>query len=456
MKRSSADFRQASAEAVKNERVIAAVRRTADILVKKRAEAVAGRPGYEETRARAKERRREADADREKYIALFKKNAEKRGAVVHEAVDAAEARAIAVGLAREYGIRTAVKSKSMTAEEIGLNEALEEAGVEVTETDLGEFIIQVANEPPSHIMAPAIHKSRAEVAALFAHKLGSPPDLDVEGLVAVARRHLREKFLNADLGITGCNFAIAETGTAALVTNEGNGRMCTTLPRVQLVLAGIDKVLPSLSDLPDFLMLLTHSASGQKISTYFSLTTGPRRAGEEEGPEKLHIILLDNGRRRIGGGPYGDMLHCLHCGACLSHCPVYRAIGGHAYNAVYPGPMGSVLSPLISGRERYPDLPSACTLCGRCGEICPASIPLPDYLRRLRGETKPVGAAMSLGASLAAKPYFYRKGLGLVRALLKGRIAAGPLAEWKKVRELPSPEEGEPFRDWWKAEENKP
>jgi len=262
------------------------------------------------------------------------------------------------------------------------------------------------------------------------------------------------KFLAADMGITGGNFAIADTGAIVLLSNEGNIRMATTLPRIQLAVVGIDKIIPEMADMPKFLALLARSAAGQTISSYLSIVTGPRRAGEEEGPEQLHIILLDNGRSRIAKGPYREILHCLHCGACLSHCPVYRAVGGHAYQAVYPGPMGSVLSPLISGLEIYADLPNACTLCGRCAEVCPVCVPLPDYLRDLRSDVNKPPLMMKMAAFGAHTPSLYRLGMIAMRQMLKKGVKglmAPALKEWTVCREPPEPQAGESFRDWWKT-----
>ena len=345
---------------------------------------------------------------------------------------------------------SAVKSKSMTAEEISLNEALLDAGVTVTETDLGEFIIQLAGEKPSHIVAPAIHKNREQVAGLFHEVLGSEPGLDVAGLVRVARKALRKRFLAADIGITGANFAVAQTGTIAIVTNEGNGRLTSALPPVQIAVVGIDKIIPKLSDLPGFLTLLTRSATGQPVSSYVTIITGPRRDGEEEGPRELHVVLLDNGRSSLASGQFREMLHCLHCGACLNSCPVYRAVGGHAYESVYPGPMGDVLSPLLWGMEAYADLPDACTLCGRCAEVCPMRIPLPEYHRKLRvvrAGLKGGAFKAQAPAMLAQHPLLYRAGLGVMRRVLsRGRglpasMSAGAPGAWTLCRELPHPQE---------------
>ncbi len=448
-------FREAVARALADGALRAAVRKTTEVLEARRAAAVVGYAGFDDLRTWGRDRKLAVSADLEGYAARFSARVEAAGGVVHRARDAAEARRIAVDLARDRGVARAVKAKSMTAEEIGLNEALEAAGVAVTETDLGEFIIQLAGERPSHILAPAIHRSRAQVGALFAEALGASADLDVEGLVGVARRELRQRFLSAGIGITGANFAVAETGTVVLVTNEGNGRMVTTLPPVHLVVVGIDKLIPTLADLPGFLALLTRSASGQAISSYVSLTTGPRRAGDGEGPGELHVILVDNGRSALARGPFREVLHCLHCGSCLNHCPVYRAVGGHAYGSVYAGPMGSVLSPLLWGPDAYPDLPHACTLCGRCAEVCPVRIPLPAYHRRLR-ERGPGSRVGRAAAAAATSPVLYRAGLAGVRALLRSGAAplvpepdAGAVRAWTRCRRLPEPEPGPGFRAWW-------
>ena len=454
MSYSAPNFRKASSAAVQNAPVIAAVRKTADILYEKRATAVADFPDFETLRETGRARKLEVSGDLEKYATAFTAHAQAAGAVVYRARDAAEVARIAIKIATDNGAKAAVKGKSMTAEEVELNERIEAAGITVTETDLGEFIIQLAHEKPSHIMAPAIHRNRAQVAELFTEKLGSPPDLGTEALVAAARQYLREKFLAADMGITGGNFLVADTGSLVLVSNEGNIRMATALPRLHLAVVGIDKMIPSIADLPTFMTLLTRSAAGQTISSYLSIITGPRRTGEEDGPEQLHIILLDNGRSRIASGPYREILHCLHCGACISHCPVYRAVGGHAYEATYPGPMGSVLSPLIAGLALYADLPNACTLCGRCTEVCPVRVPLPDYLRELRTEVNKPLFLMQLAAWAASKPFFYRLGMTAMRRLLKNGssgLMRPLLKEWLVCREAPEPQAGESFRQWWKT-----
>ncbi|MBI5018498.1 MAG: lactate utilization protein [Deltaproteobacteria bacterium] len=446
-------FRSGAFDALADERLGAAVRKTADLLRDKRAAVADAFPGFEALRDWGRARKSEGSGRLEEGAREFANRVEAAGGRVHFARDASDVAEVLTRIAGDRGACTAVKAKSMTAEEVGLNEALEAAGIEVTETDLGEFIIQLAGEKPSHIMAPAIHRDRGQVGELFHRALGTEPGLDVEALVAAARAALRTRFLAADLGITGANFAVAETGTLVLVTNEGNGRMATTLPPVHVALVGIDKVIPRLSDVPGLLALLTRSASGQPISTYVTLVTGPRRPGEEEGPEELHVVLLDNGRSAIARGPFREMLHCLHCGACLNHCPVYRAVGGHAYASPYPGPMGDVLSPLLWGIEAFPDLPDACTLCGRCQEACPVRIPLPMFHRELRRlAARPKRRVTRLLAAAAASPVLYRLGVGLLRRALRRPAwipRRGLIAAWCSCRELPRPGAEPTFRAWW-------
>ncbi len=459
MPRKTHDFRARSSEAVADGDLRAAIRETADLLLTRRASAAAEYPGFEDLRTWGRTRKMEVSGKLAEYVAEFASRVEAAGGVVHFAKDAAEAVEAVKSIARRHRAVRAVKSKSMTSEEISLNDALSEAGIQITETDLGEFIVQSAHEKPSHILAPAIHRNRAQVAELFHAVLGTPPGLDVEDLVRTARNALRQRFLSAQLGITGGNFAVAETGSLVLVTNEGNGRMTTSLPPVQVTILGIDKIIPRMSDLPGFLALLTRSACGQAVSSYVSIITGPRKPDEDEGPEELHVVLLDNGRSSLAVGPFREILHCLHCGACLNQCPVYRAVGGHAYESVYPGPFGDVLSPLIWGMAEYHDLPDACTLCGRCAAACPVGIPLPDYHRKLRGlrvqsHTRPASLAKYC-ESIATNPLLYRGCITALRQILMhgrklpdGNLPS-PLENWKTCRDLPQPQAGPAFRDWW-------
>lgn len=316
----------------------------------------------------------------DRYLAQLADNVRKNGGVVHFAQTAGQARAIICEIARQAKVKTIVKAKSMASEEIELNDALEAAGFEVAETDLGEYILQLAGEKPSHIVTPVLHKTREDIGRLFHEKLGIAYTSDPPTLTAAARKVLRERFRNADMGITGVNFGVAETGTVCIVTNEGNGRFCSSRPRVVVSLMGMEKVIPRMCDLPVFLKLLAKSATGQRVTCYTSLITGPRRAGDFDGPEEYHLVILDRGRSEILGSEFRDALRCIRCGACLNACPVYRKLGGHAYQSVYPGPIGKVITPLLDGLIDYEQLPLASSLCGACLEACPVRIDLPTLL----------------------------------------------------------------------------
>jgi L-lactate dehydrogenase complex protein LldF len=317
-------------------------------------------------------------------------NLQARGVQVHWAQNGEEANAIALSIARKAKAKRIIKGKSMVSEEVGFNHAMEAAGIEAFESDMGEYIVQLAGETPSHIIMPAIHKTKQEIAALFAKEVpGVHYTEDVDALIAIGRRVLRQKFAEADIGLSGVNFAVSETGTLCLVENEGNGRMCTTVPRIHIAITGIEKVVEKLEHVAPLVSLLTRSATGQPITTYVNLISGPRRAGELDGPEEMHVILLDNGRTQA----YADeelraTLQCIRCGACMNHCPVYARIGGHAYGTTYPGPIGAIISPHMLGLESTYPLAFASTLCGACGEVCPVKIPIPDILVRLRNEAQ--------------------------------------------------------------------
>jgi L-lactate dehydrogenase complex protein LldF len=387
---------------------------------------------------------------------------ERRGGHVHYALSPEDARRIVLDIAKRTGARMAVKSKSMATEEIHLNAALEAAGVTPVETDLGEYIIQLAHERPSHIIAPAIHKTKGQVAELFARELGRETRPDPEVLTRIARAELREKFLQADLGITGANFAVAETGTVVLVTNEGNGRMVTSLPRVHVAVMGVEKVVPSMTDLAVFLAILARSATGQKLSVYTSLVDGPRRGGELEGPEEFHLVLLDNGRLGQIAGPLREALYCLRCGACLNVCPVYRQIGGHAYGYTYPGPIGILLTAMLNGPGSVKDLAHASSLCGACADACPVRIDIPRMLVELRREVHerrvaPWRERVVFGALawLLRRPALYRLAAPLGRLLQRPFVRDGvirrlPLffGQWTRTRDLP-PVAARTFQERW-------
>src|ERR687895_127190 len=325
-------------------------------------------------------------ADLDRHLSAFTDALEACGGHVAFCRTAEEANAYVADVCRRVGARLAVKSKSMVSEEIRLNDALEQAGVRPLETDLGEYLVQLAGTHPAHIVAPAIDLTREQAAQLLSKAEGAPLDPELSSLVSAARRQLREAFLGAEVGITGANFGVAETGSICLVTNEGNGRLVSSLPRVHVALMGIERVVPTLAEHAVLLELLGRSGTGQKLTVYTTLLTGPRREGESDGPEELHVVLLDNGRSQLAGTRYREMLNCIRCGACLNVCPVYRKAGGGDYGPVYSGPMGAVLVPLLTGLEQAPSLPHASSLCGACTAACPVKIPLHELLLELRSD----------------------------------------------------------------------
>ena len=403
------------------------------------------------------------------YLELVERNVTEAGGHVFFAADAPEAVKYVVDLAKERGVEVAIKSKSMVSEEMGLNRRLAEDGVEPVETDLGEYIVQLAGETPYHIIAPAIHKSRQEVSELFSEKLNAPRYSEIADLTREARQQLRGKFMAADMGITGANFVVAETGTLILVTNEGNGRMCTSMPRIHVAITGMEKIVPSIEDMGVFLRLLIRSATGQRISSYVTAVTGPRRADDEDGPEEFHLVIVDNGRSRLLGDPeLREALYCLRCGACLNACPVYRKVGGHAYGWVYSGPIGAVVSPVLTGLSEAKDLPYASSLCGACREACPVKINIPRMLLYLRkelaeGKTYPEERRASLTEALAMKAWrfiaasaFTLRLANRIAVLAQWPLVRGdrlttlppPLARWTRYRTLPAVA-SRPFRSRW-------
>jgi L-lactate dehydrogenase complex protein LldF len=403
-----------------------------------------GLDDVEALREQGREIRSRTVAELDRHLADFTRAVEGRGGQVRFCRTADEASAYVVEVCRRAGAKVAAKSKSMAAEEIRLNEALEAAGVKPVETDLGEYIVQLAGEHPVHIIAPAIEKTADDVARLFAAVDGQPVSAELEQLTQAARRQLREVFLTADVGITGANFGVAETGSICLVTNEGNGRLTSSLPRVHIAIMGMERVVPTLADLAVLLRLLARSATGQKLSTYTTLVTGPRREGEVDGPDELHVVVLDNGRSKLLGSRYQEMLNCIRCGACLNVCPVYRKTGGAAYGPVYSGPMGAVLAPLLVGLEHAPALPHASSLCGACTAACPVKIPLHEYLLELRrdlAEQRIAPRRERLGFALWSvawsHPWSYRISAVLARVgqPLAGRL--GPGRTWEAGRALP-------------------
>jgi len=449
--------------ALHDERLQRALHKAGGGFIEKRRAALDALPEFEELRRSARAIKDHTLAHLDEYLERFEAEVAASGGQVHWAATPEQARRIVVELCAQAGAKRVTKGKSMVGEEIGINEALEAGGFEAVETDLGEYIIQLAHEPPSHIIAPAIHKSRQDIAELFREHHGHHEALDsARAIVDEARERLRAAFLSADVGITGANFLIAETGSAIVVTNEGNGDLTATLPRTHIVLAGLEKVVPTLEDASVLLRLLARSATGQAFTAYTSLFTGPRRAGDGDGPETFHVVLVDNGRSEMLGNEFHDMLRCIRCGACLNHCPIYGAVGGHAYGWVYPGPMGAVLTPLMQGLGEAGDLPNASSLCGRCEAVCPMSIPLPGLLRRLRvrqyaagGGSKRSRWALAAWAYLARRPRLYRWVMGLgvgVLAALGGRrggLRRLPGAgAWTASRDLAAPA-GRTFQAQW-------
>jgi L-lactate dehydrogenase complex protein LldF len=389
-------------------------------------------------------------------------NVQARGGHVCWASTAGEATDYITGIARRHGVRTIVKSKSMASEEIHLNEALEAAGAVVTETDLGEWIIQLAHETPSHIIAPAVHRNRYQVHELFTPLPGGETlEPEPEELAGFARGRLREAFLAADLGISGVNFGVAEGGSVVLVTNEGNGRMCTTLPKVHIAVMGMERVVASWEQLDLLLNLLVASATGQVLSSYTSIIRGPRRPGEADGPDEFHLVILDNGRSEILGSELHEILACIRCGACLNVCPVYRQVGGHAYGGVYSGPVGAVLTPLLQGDTAHAaEVPNASSLCAACMDACPVGIPLQDLLLTLRRRNRDAAGAGTRGgwrawAATWSRPTAYRASL---KAGTWGRALSGLGAhlpggrQWAAGRTVPKPAK-RTFRDRWDAGE---
>src|SRR5262249_21611331 len=378
------DFLGASAQALADPPLQAALVRLTSTLMAGNRRGYAALADSSELRDHAKQIKEHTLAHLDRYLEQLEASVERLGGHVHWATTAEDARSIVARIARASGCRTVVKSKSMTTEEIHLNGALEAAGLVVTETDFGEFIIQLAGERPSHLVAPAVHHTRESIARILSKEAGHEIHDDPQLLAQTGRRLLRERFRTADLGITGANFAVAETGTIVLITNEGNGRLTTPSPRVHSALMGMEMVIARYSDLPVFLKLLARAATGQPLSVYTTLITGPRRPGELDGPEEFHLVILDNGRSKILASPFRESLQCIRCGACLNACPVYRRIGGHAYGGAYSGPIGSILTPLYDSVSDNPHLPHASSLCGACQAACPIKINIPHMLIGLR------------------------------------------------------------------------
>jgi len=459
-----------------------ALRNLADNFGERRKVAMASLDDWEGFREKARAVKEETLLHLDKYLVQFVENAEKAGAKFHWARDGKEACRIVLDLVNERNAKMVVKSKSMATEEIHLNEALEAAGIEPIETDLGEWIIQLAGETPSHIVVPAIHKTKAQIADLFVEKVGIEKTENVDVLTKTARRILREQFAGAEVGISGVNFGVAETGTILILENEGNVRMTTSLPKTHIAVMGIEKIIPKFADLDVFLKLLPRSGTGQRLTAYQSIITGKKKNASDEGPEEVHIVLMDNGRSRMLSHPVTrQSLACIRCGACLNACPVYQQVGGHAYGSVYPGPIGAVITPQLIGISKAKQLPYASSLCGACKEVCPVKIDIPELLLHLRAEITDGTAGGSepnsqrkrkFAESIAFKMYGmawsgqFSYGLGMKAARLMQRLvvrdgkigkASGiiakllpPLGAWTAWRDAPAVA-SRSFRDEWRT-----
>lgn len=403
-------------------------------------------------RAAARAARMDAIAHLGDYLERFEAQLVANGAHVHWAETPADANRVIADIAKATACRHAVKSKSMVSEETHLNEALEAEGIDVVETDLGEYIVQLRKDRPSHIVAPIIHLTREDVGRVVSERLSVPYTDDAKALAAIARARLRQEFLRADMGISGANFGVVETGTICLVTNEGNGRMVTTMPRVHVALLGIEKLVETMADLDSCLKVLARSATGQKLTVYTTLVRGPRQPGDADGPDELHVVLLDNGRSRILAGETAEILGCIRCGACLNACPVYRTIGGHAYGDTYPGPVGAIVTPGLRGLDAWRELPQASSLCGACKEVCPVSLDIPRMLLALRGaagaasQPRSLQIGMRLFAWAAARPAVYRRASRLIRWALNREARDGWIhrlpgyaGRWTMSRDLKAP-----------------
>ncbi len=437
-------------KAVVDKKLRRAVQVATDRLRIKKADAMT-KIDMEEWRERGREIREHVVSHLDYYLAQLADNVRQRGGQVHFCMNANDAVQAIKNIVQTHHATKVIKSKSMVTEELQLNHALEQDGVDVVETDLGEYIIQLAGESPSHIIAPAIHKRREQIAELFSQVANQRIASDTPSLNDYAHQVLREKFIGADIGITGCNFAIAETGTICLFTNEGNGRMVTTLPDVHIAVMGMERVLPSLADLEVFMNVLPRSATGQQLTSYVSLVTGAREPEELDGSREFHLVILDNKRSHSLGDPdFQEVLHCIRCGACLNVCPVYRQIGGHAYGSVYSGPIGAVLTPLLRDDPEAADLPYASSLCGACYEACPVKIPLHDMLVKLRarnverGHTAPAERfAFQLYKKTFTRAKNYRVAIRSLRTVQKWFMTNGEfhsslpvLSAWTKTRSL--------------------
>jgi L-lactate dehydrogenase complex protein LldF len=464
---SSPRFKENAREALRDRELQSALKFVEVNFIARRQEVADKLPEFDALRDSARDIKNHTLAHLDLYLEAYEERVLAQGGKVHYAVSAEDARAIILDLCKKLGAKTVTKGKSMIGEEIAINEHLEANGIMPVETDLGEYIIQLRHELPSHIIAPAVHLTKAQVEADFRRvHTHLPVDRDLtepSTMLAEARGVLREKFLCADVGITGANFLVAETGSSIIVTNEGNGDLTQTLPKAHIVIASIEKLVPTLEDAAQMLRVLARSATGQEMSVYTTVSTGPRRDADLDGPGEYHVVILDNGRSAMLGGQFRDMLRCIRCGACMNHCPVYHAVGGHAYGWVYPGPMGAVLTPSLIGLDKAGNLPNASTFCGRCEEVCPVRIPLPKLMRHWREREferhlspATVRSGLAFWAFFAKRPRLYTLVTSLaMRALAlasrrRGRLSWLPLAGgWTGHRDFPAPQ-GASFQTQWK------
>ncbi|MSR47578.1 MAG: lactate utilization protein [Planctomycetes bacterium] len=456
-------FRERVARALADETLHVALGRATGQLQSRRDVAFASLDDADAVRDFARAGKLAATRALDRMLEEFERRLIANGVVVHWARDAEEACATIVDIARARGCRRAVKGKSMATEEIELNAALQAAGITVVESDLGEFVVQLDRDRPSHIILPILHRTREQVGRIFERELAVDYTPDPAELCRIARARLRDEFLAADIGITGANFGVVETGSLCIVSNEGNVRMSSSLPRVHVALLGIDKLLPTLDHLDAALKVLARSATGQKSTVYVSLVHGPRRAPAEVAPEELHVLLLDHGRTKVLAGEAAEMFACIRCGACLNACPVFQQVGGHAYASIYPGPMGSVLTPVMRGLADHAELPQASSLCGACRDACPVKIDLPRMLLALRRESvatlpQPLALRIALRAwsFVMARPWLHRVARRLARAVARRaapdgwlRRAPGLLSNWTATRDLKAPS-ARSFDEWWR------
>jgi L-lactate dehydrogenase complex protein LldF len=465
----SPQFKENAARALADDQLQRALGNVKRGFIDKRQAAIDRLPEFEALRDSARDIKNHTLQHLDLYLERYEEKVTASGGHVHYARTAEDARDIILTICRAAGARTVTKGKSMIAEEIGLNGHLESAGIVPVETDLGEYIIQLRNELPSHIIAPAVHLNATQVEQDFRRvhtHLDAKRDLsEPVQLLTEARAVLRDRFLAADVGITGANFLVAETGTSIIVTNEGNGDLTQILPKTHIVLASLEKLVPTLEDASQILRVLARSATGQDLSVYTTFSTGARRPGDVDGPENYHVVLLDNGRTSMLGTNFEEMLRCIRCGACMNHCPVYHAVGGHAYGWVYPGPMGAVLTPTLIGVDKAGHLPNASTFCGRCESVCPVRIPLPKLMRHWREREferhltpATIRSGLKLWGFFAKRPTLYRFATRAAMGALalagrdKGRFTWLPFSKgWTKNRDFPVPQ-GDTFQQRWARE----